>query len=135
VYSDLFVAAPADADALARSNEPYARWHSVSIKGVLEMEWQAFAKVLRTDLFTEPLYEEKEEGGGRVILGFTEHVQAQLASMTSQERLALSRKWKWEAEAMHAWPLESVERVLAEVCDLAHKATEEGRAVLYLVTF
>jgi hypothetical protein len=131
VYSDLFVATPGEAPQLAAAEQPYRRWYSVSLKHVLELEWLAFAKAARTDVFEEPLVEE----GSHVVRPMTRHVLQRLATLDPVERTSLAEAWKAEAEAFAKWPLEAVERVLEELKDLAGRASREGKAVLYLASW
>jgi hypothetical protein len=132
-YSDLFVAAESDAQAIATADDAFERWHSVSLKDVLELEWMAFAKAARTDVFGEPLF--LDEDGGRVVCAMTGHVQQKLAVMAPPERLELARSWRKHAENFAAWPDEAVDRALAEVCALAQRALTEQQSVLYLASF
>jgi hypothetical protein len=129
--SDLFVATPGEARQLAAAESPFVRWHSVSLKDVLELEWLAFAKAARTDIFEEPLVEED----ARIVRPMTRHVVQRLATLEGEERRSLAEAWKAEAHAFAAWPLEAVERVLEELKALASRAKAEGKAVLYLATW
>lgn len=131
MYSDLFVATPGDAPQLATADDAFARWHSVSLKDVLELEWMALAKAARTDVFEEPLVEDPS----CVVRPMTRHVLARLAGLEPKERTSLAEAWKAEAEAFARWPLEAVERVLSELKDLAERASREGKAVLYLASW
>lgn len=124
--SDLFVATPGEAPQLAASEDPFARWHSVSLKDVLELEWLGLAKAARTDVFEEPLFDEK----GCTVRPMTRHVLQRLAELSSEGRAALAVAWK--AEAFSAWPVEAIERVLEELEGLAERARGEGKALLYL---
>jgi hypothetical protein len=132
-YSDLFVAAESDAQAIATADDAFERWHSVSLKDVLELEWMAFAKAARTDVFGEPLF--LDQDGGRVVCAMTEHVQRRLAAIAVDERRALARTWRSHAENLAAWPDEAMDRALAEVCALAQRALAEQKSVLYLASF
>ncbi|MBK7859512.1 MAG: hypothetical protein IPJ65_12990 [Archangiaceae bacterium] len=131
MYSDLFVATPGEAPQLVTEQEPFRRWHSVSIKDVLEREWLAFAKAARTDVFEEPLVDDRTH----VVRPITRHVLQRLAQLDPAERTSLAQAWKAESERLSHWPVEAVERVLTELKDLAERASREGKAVLYLATF
>ena len=124
--SDLFVATPGEAPQLAASDDPFVRWHSLSLKDVLELEWLALQRAARTDVFDEPLVEEPHA----VVRPMTRHVVQRLAALEPEALTALAGAW--QAEAFPAWPLEAVERVLVELQALAARARREGRAVLYL---
>jgi hypothetical protein len=132
-YSDLFVAAESDAQAIATADDAFERWHSVSLKDVLELEWMAFAKAARTDVFGEPLF--LDEGAGRAVCAMTEHVQAKLAALTGEDRRSLARDWRKHAENFAGWPDDAVDRALAEVCALAQRANAEQKSVLYLASW
>jgi hypothetical protein len=132
-YSDLFVAAESDAQAVATADDAFERWHSVSLKDVLELEWMAFAKAARTDVFGEPLF--LDESAGRVVCAMTEHVQAKLAAIADDDRRSLARDWRKHAENFAAWPDEAVDRALAGVCELARRARDEHKSVLYLASW
>ena len=129
--SDLFVATPGEAPLVASTAEPFERWHSVSFKDVLELEWMAFAAAARTDVFDEPLV----EGADRVVRPMTRHVVKKLAALEPEERRSLAAAWKTAADTFAQWPLEAVERVLFELSELASRASREGKAVLYLATW
>jgi hypothetical protein len=131
LYSDLFVATPGEAPQVATLDERFERWHSVSLKNVLELEWLALARAARTDVFEEPLVEEKS----CVVRPMTRHVLQRLAGLQPAERTSLATEWKSHAERFAAWPLEAVERVLRELEDLAARASREGKAVLYVATW
>ena len=130
-YSDFFVAAPGEALQLAADVDPFSRWHSVSIKHVLELEWLALARAVRTDVLDEPL----EESKSHVVRPMTRHVLQKLAGLPEAERRSLAEAWRAEAEQLSGWPVEAVERVLEELKDLAGRASREGKAVLYLATW
>lgn len=130
-YSDLFVATPGEAPLVASTEAPFDRWHSVSLKDVLELEWMAFAAAARTDVFDEPLVEEAT----RVVRPMTRHVVQRLAALEPEERRSLAEAWKTAADNFAQWPLEAVERVLNELSELATRASREGKAVLYLATW
>ena len=131
MYSDLFVATPGEAPQVASVDERFDRWHSVSLKNVLELEWMAFAKVARTEIFDEPLVEDKT----CVVRPMSRHMLQRLATLEPQTRRELATAWKAEADAFAQWPVEAVERVLGELKDLADRASREGKAVLYLATW
>jgi acyl-CoA reductase-like NAD-dependent aldehyde dehydrogenase len=131
LYSDLFVAAAGEAPLVASVEERFDRWHSVSLKDVLELEWMALAKAARTDVFEEPLVEERS----CVVRPMTHHVLQRLATHDAAQRRTLAEAWKAAADNFAQWPVEAVERVVTELEDLARRASREGKAVLYLATW
>jgi hypothetical protein len=137
-YTLLYIAAPADAEAVGCDEDAADRWPSVWLKHVGDLElvqlWSAVA-----DLPPEPgrtlmgdlLFQGGEDGP--FVMRVPERFVAALASLEAERVPAIAAAWG-RSEELADWRPEELAGVVGELREFAQRAVASGQAVLQVAT-